>query len=73
MHRPSNAARLSPAQVALAWVLRQERVLVIPKSSTPDHVRQNRGALDVNLTPADLIELDREFPRPAKRVPLEMI
>jgi diketogulonate reductase-like aldo/keto reductase len=63
----------TPAQVALALVLRQERVLAIPKGGTPDHVRQNRGALDVNLTPADLIELDREFPRPAKRVPLEMI
>jgi hypothetical protein len=36
-------------------------------------VRQNRGALDVNLTRADLLELDREFPPPARKVPLEMI
>jgi diketogulonate reductase-like aldo/keto reductase len=52
---------------------RQERVLAIPKGSTPDHVRQNRGAVDVNLTRADLIELDRGFLPSARKVPLEII
>lgn len=64
---------VSPAQIALAWVLSQEGVLAIPKGGNPDHVRQNRGALHVHLTREDLIELDHEFPAPAKKVPLEMI
>jgi diketogulonate reductase-like aldo/keto reductase len=63
----------TPAQVALAWVLRQEGVLAIPKGTNPDHVRQNRAALDVHLTGEDLTELDRNFPPPRTKVPLEML
>jgi diketogulonate reductase-like aldo/keto reductase len=64
---------LTAAQVALAWVLQQDSVLAIPKSSNPDHVRQNRGALDFQLTEEDLTELDRAFPAPSRKVPLEML
>ena len=63
----------TPAQVALAWLLRQERLIVIPKAGTLKHVRENRAALDVQLTDADLAELDREFPRPTRKKPLEML
>jgi diketogulonate reductase-like aldo/keto reductase len=61
------------AQVALAWILGHDGVLTIPKSSTADHVRENRGALDVHLTQEDLEDLDREFPPPTKKVPLEVL
>jgi diketogulonate reductase-like aldo/keto reductase len=64
---------VTPAQVALAWVLRQQGVIAIPKASTPDHVRQNRDALSLKLTPEDLAELDGAFPPPAEPEPLEMI
>ena len=66
------AARLgaTPAQVALAWVLRQDGVCAIPQSGKPEHVRENRGALDVRLTPRDLAELDDAFPAPAHKQPL---
>jgi len=69
------AARLdaTPAQVALAWVLRQDGVVAIPKASRIEHVRENRGALDLRLTSADLAELDRAFLPPTKNTPLEMI
>jgi diketogulonate reductase-like aldo/keto reductase len=63
----------TPSQVALAWVLRQEGVIAIPKSTALDHVRHNRAALDVELTRDDLIELDRDFHAPATSVPLEML
>jgi diketogulonate reductase-like aldo/keto reductase len=63
----------TPAQVALAWVLRQPGVIAIPKASTPDHVQENRAALAVHLTENDLQTLDREFPPPTKPVPLEML
>jgi diketogulonate reductase-like aldo/keto reductase len=71
--RIAQRRRVTAAQVALAWVLQQDGVLAIPKSSNPDHVRQNRGALDVQLTGEDLTELDQEFPPPARKVPLELL
>src|SRR6185437_3016789 len=37
----------TPAQVALAWVLRHPDVAAIPKASTREHVRENRAALDL--------------------------
>ncbi len=61
----------TPAQVALAWVLRHEGIIAIPKAGTVRHVRENRGALDLTLTPADLAELDRAFPPPAGPEPLD--
>lgn len=64
---------VAPAQVALAWVLRQEGVIAIPKASTPEHVRENRAALDLQLTAEDLEELDDMFPPPHGPEPLEMI
>jgi diketogulonate reductase-like aldo/keto reductase len=64
---------VTPAQIALAWVLRQEGVIAIPKASTPEHVRENRAALDLQLTAEDLEELDDMFPPPDGPEPLEMI
>lgn len=61
------------AQLALAWILRQDGVIAIPKASRLDHVRENRAAHDIRFDPADLQELDRAFPPPAGRQPLEMI
>jgi diketogulonate reductase-like aldo/keto reductase len=61
------------AQVALAWLLRQEGLFIIPKAGDPDHVRQNHGALDLRLTDRDLDELDRAFPPPHGPGPLEML
>jgi diketogulonate reductase-like aldo/keto reductase len=52
----------TPAQVALAWVLRHDDVIAIPEAGNPEHVRENRAALDLQLTPADLADLDRAFP-----------
>jgi diketogulonate reductase-like aldo/keto reductase len=64
---------VSPAQVALAWVLRQPGVMAIPKAGRPEHVRDNRGALDLTLAPEDLADLDRAFPPPRGPSPLDML
>jgi diketogulonate reductase-like aldo/keto reductase len=63
----------TPAQVALAWLLRQELLCAIPKAATPEHVRENRAAVDLRLTDRDLAELDRAFPPPDGPRPLEML
>jgi diketogulonate reductase-like aldo/keto reductase len=63
----------TPAQVALAWVLRHPDVMAIPKSAHVDRVRENFGALDIELGPDDRARLDAAFPPPARKKPLEMI
>ena len=53
-----------PYQVALAWLLRQGNVIVIPKSARPEHIRENHAACEISLTGEDLEEIDRAFPPP---------
>jgi diketogulonate reductase-like aldo/keto reductase len=63
----------TPAQVAIAWLLRRPEVAVIPKATRPEHVRANAAARELVLDTETLAALDRAFPAPrAKRV-LEMI
>lgn len=73
LKRIASRYRITPAQVALAWLLHQEETIVIPKASHPDHVRENRAALDVHLTTADLMELDRAFPPPYRDASLRRV
>ena len=63
----------TPAQVALAWTMRAGNVIAIAKAGSVAHVRENRAAADLELTPDDLAALDAVFPRPQGRVPLEML
>ncbi|MCU1306984.1 MAG: oxidoreductase [Acidobacteriaceae bacterium] len=63
----------TPAQVALAWVLRQDGVIAIPQSGTLEHVRENRAALDLQLTRRDLDMIDRAFPPPSSKQPLAVL
>jgi diketogulonate reductase-like aldo/keto reductase len=63
----------SAAQIALAWVLSREGVVAIPKATHPDHVRENRAALDIVLTPPELAALDHAFPPPTRAVGLEVL
>jgi diketogulonate reductase-like aldo/keto reductase len=61
------------SQIALAWVLRQPRVIAIPKASKEKHVRDNAGSIEIKLTREDLANLDREFPPPKSKKPLPML
>jgi diketogulonate reductase-like aldo/keto reductase len=61
------------AQIALAWVLRQDGVIAIPKASNETHVRENAESAKIRLTKQDFAEIDREFPPPKSRRPLPML
>jgi diketogulonate reductase-like aldo/keto reductase len=65
--------RMTPAQVALAWLLAKPDVIVIPKTGTRNRLKENLGALDHRLTKAQLAELDQLFPPPNGPRPLEML
>lgn len=60
-------------QVALAWAVRSANVLAVPKASGATHVRQNRQALDLELTAEDTAEIDLAFPPPKRATRLEML
>ena len=64
---------VTPAQVALAWVLRKDGVVTIPKAGTLAHVRENRAALDLRLSEEDIADLDQAFPPPRGPTPLELL
>ena len=63
----------TPAQVALAWVLRRDLIVAIPKAGSVEHVRENRAAVALRLTDDDLRSLDQAFPPPRRKVPLEVL
>lgn len=69
------AVRLNatPAQVALAWALAQPQTMVIPKAGNEPHVRENRAAAELVLSPEDFAALDATFKPPRRKSSLEMI
>ncbi|MSO65392.1 MAG: aldo/keto reductase [Alphaproteobacteria bacterium] len=63
----------TPAQVALAWLLRQEGMIVIPKATEPDHIRDNLAAATLRIPDEQLRALAQAFPPPTRAVALEML
>jgi diketogulonate reductase-like aldo/keto reductase len=63
---------VSASTAALAWVLRQPDVIAIPKAVKAPHLRENYRAMDIELTAADLAEVDARFPPPKRKRPLAM-
>ncbi len=63
----------TPAQVLLAFLLADENVIAIPKSSSPEHTRENAEAACIRLSEAERRELSAAFPAPARKVPLDIM
>jgi diketogulonate reductase-like aldo/keto reductase len=70
--RIARAHAASPRQVALAFLVRQPGVFVIPKASHPLHVSDNAAGGGIELTRHDVAELEAAFPRgrPHSGVPM---
>jgi diketogulonate reductase-like aldo/keto reductase len=64
---------VTPAQIALAWLLRHPDVMVIPQSTDPAHLRANRAAAGITLDAATLDALDAAFPPPRQPATLSVI
>lgn len=62
----------TPTQIALSWLLHQNNVISIPKATNPNHVKENRGALDIQLSEAELQKLDLAFKPPTQKMSLAM-
>ncbi len=64
---------MTASQVALAWLLANDDLIVIPKTSRRDRLKENLRALDYKLTPAQLAALDGLYVPPKQPTPLEML
>jgi diketogulonate reductase-like aldo/keto reductase len=67
------AKGVTPAQLAIAWVLRLPDVFAVAKASNRAHVIENRAAMEIGFSQAELDLLDRLFPPPFSKVPLEVL
>jgi aldehyde reductase len=64
---------MTAAQAALAWLLRNDDVIVIPKSARRARLKENIAACEIRLSAAQLAELDQLFPPPKRATSLEML
>ena len=69
----AKASGITPAQLALAWLLARDEMIVIPKASTTARVEENAAARDITLSAAQIAELNKIFPPPKGARPLEML
>lgn len=67
------AHAMTPAQLAIAWLLARDGVIAIPQSSNRAHVTECRAAADVRLSPQLLAEVDAAYPPPTRATPLAML
>lgn len=63
----------SAAQILLAWVISHHGVMAIPKASSVAHVEENAAALKITLSSDDLARLDKAFPAPGRKTPLDVV
>ena len=62
LRRFAEKKNATPSQIALAWLMAQKPWIVsIPGTRNIDHLNENLGAISVQLTPADLSEIQTAF------------
>lgn len=64
--------KITPMQVLLCFVLSQNNILAIPKASKLEHMKQNIECLKIKLDNDDLRALDKAFPAPVRKIPLDI-
>lgn len=62
----------TPAQIALAWAIRDGNTIAIPRTGRKEHALLNAGADEIALTAEDYAEIDRAFPPPTRKEPLHI-
>ncbi len=72
LRQTADAHHTGVPQIMLAFLLAQKGVIPIPRTGNPAHMRKNRGAAEILLTEEELAALDRAFPAPDRKVPLEV-
>jgi len=65
--------QIKPLQLLLAWTIREDNVIAIPKASTTAHVIENAASAAIRLSEEDLGRLDAVLPMPSKKEYLDMV
>ncbi|MCD0246866.1 aldo/keto reductase [Xanthomonas melonis] len=73
LHAIGQRHGVSATAVALAWAIRSGKVIAIPESGTPAHVRANAAAGSLQLDAQDFAALDRSFAPPTRKQPLDLL
>lgn len=73
LQKVAEAHGMSAAQLALAWLLNHEQLIVIPKSSSGQHLEENFAAAEIRVDTNLAAEIDRIFPPPRHASSLEML
>ncbi len=73
LHQIAKEKDVTAAMVAIAWLLHQKNIVVIPKASRIEHVEQNYATLKLSLSAEDITRLETAFPAPVKPIPLQML
>jgi len=60
-------------QLLLAWVLRNNDLLSIPKTASVEHMKSNIEAVDITFTTDELALLDQTYPKPTRENTLDTI
>ncbi|WP_312946772.1 aldo/keto reductase [Superficieibacter sp.] len=69
----ARAHNATAAQILLAWVISHQGVMAIPKASSVAHVEENAAALKIDLSADQLAKLDKAFPAPQRKMPLDVV
>lgn len=64
---------ITVAQLLLAWGISHDGVMAIPKAGSVAHVKENAAALGVVLTDEDKTVMEKAFPAPGRKTPLDMV
>jgi len=64
---------VSAAQLSIAWSIRKNDIITIPKASNLEHVSQNIDAWTIKLESAVLDELDKLFEPPVRKKGLDIL
>jgi len=73
LRRIAHSIGATPAQLALAWLIRRDDVIAIPQTSDVAHVAENRAAASIKLSAETLAQLDAAFPPPRRATRLAVI
>ena len=63
----------TPAQITLNWLLSHPSVIVIPKASTEQHIRENAEAADFQLSDQDVNTISKVFSNEYSFIPTDRI
>lgn len=68
----SEKYEISPIQVLLAYMLQKENTISIPKASKLTHMKEIVACMNIRIQNEDILLLEKEYPKPTRKLPLDI-